>query len=609
MKIRTKLLLLLALGTLVPLLLSHFFSGRMVASSMTGLIRDGLSRTTSQVAGRTDDQIQWIVRELAMVVEAIPFESFPPEDLPRALEIPYRQLSYATVVALLDENGRALAPPFSLSGKEAEALGREPVNEDDLARLAEHVPLKLALSATVAFGPVYSSAVSGTPRMVAATAFPVSGGEQRWVLAVEITLVDICKLIDELDIPGQQRSALMDLRGHPVCGNAEEMRAPLADADRIRAMAPGEVAEHSGPDGVGYHGAVAEVGVTGWRLLLEQPQDLALAPVVRALQWTAVWVAVALLIAAFGGIVLARGLTRPLSELEEASTRIAGGDYDRVLEVRSKDEVGRLAEGFNRMTAEIRAWNAELTARVEERTKALREAQEQILQTQKLAAIGELGAGVAHEINNPLTGVIGTAQLMQLDAEPGSEAAESVETIISNAQRVAEVVDALLKISQSQVSPDMKPIDPALVLERAVALFAGRLEEAGIQVQRDVEQGTTIHAVDTDVQLAFHNLVENAFKALSGGGTIKLEVAKVEGGAVRVAVSDDGPGMPEDVRERVFDPFYTTAAPGSGSKGLGLTLVQRVATEHQARIVLDSSESEGTTVTLYFPGVAKLSKV
>jgi signal transduction histidine kinase len=92
------------------------------------------------------------------------------------------------------------------------------------------------------------------------------------------------------------------------------------------------------------------------------------------------------------------------------------------------------------------------------------------------------------------------------------------------------------------------------------------------------------------------------------GGTLTLRVAKVEGGAVRIEVTDTGPGMPDEVRERVFDPFYTTTPPGSGSKGLGLTLVQRVVTEHKGRIVLDSAAGKGTTVTLYFPGAAKLSK-
>ena len=216
MRIRTKLLLLLVLGALVPLLLSHFFAGRMFTGSMSDIIRDGLSETADQVAGRTDDQVQWIVREMSTVVEYTQFESFTAEELPIALEVPYRQLPNATVVALLDDKGKALAPPYRLSGNDAKMLAREPVTDADLARFAENVPLELALNATVAFGPVYASMSEGEPRMVAATAFPVAGDQNRWVLAVELSLADVCALIEPLNISDVQSAVLIDLRGHPI---------------------------------------------------------------------------------------------------------------------------------------------------------------------------------------------------------------------------------------------------------------------------------------------------------------------------------------------------------------------------------------------------------
>jgi signal transduction histidine kinase len=140
-------------------------------------------------------------------------------------------------------------------------------------------------------------------------------------------------------------------------------------------------------------------------------------------------------------------------------------------------------------------------------------------------------------------------------------------------------------------------------------MFSGRLEERVIEVRREIQPQCMVNAIDSDVQLAFHHLIDNAFKAMADGGTLSLELSKVEGGAVRAEIGDTGPGMTEEVRERVFDPFYTTAPPGSGAKGLGLTLVHRVMTEHQGRIVLDSAQGKGTRVTLYFPGAAKLSKV
>ncbi len=182
-------------------------------------------------------------------------------------------------------------------------------------------------------------------------------------------------------------------------------------------------------------------------MVVAKPEYAAMEPVISSMKITVVWIGMAILIAIFGGVVLARGVSRPISELEEASRRIAGGDYERALEINSRDEVGSLARSFNKMTDEIRAWNVELTERVDGRTRELKQAQEQIVRSQKLAAVGELGAGVAHEINNPLTGVVGLAQLLRAEAELGSETAETLDDIIVNGKRVADVVNELLRYS------------------------------------------------------------------------------------------------------------------------------------------------------------------
>jgi signal transduction histidine kinase len=350
------------------------------------------------------------------------------------------------------------------------------------------------------------------------------------------------------------------------------------------------------------------VPITGWRLVVEQTEAAVMAPVTRSTRWILMWAGIVLVLAIAGGVLLSQGLTGPLAELEQASREIAAGAYDRVLAVRSNDEVGGLARSFNRMTAEIRAWNAELKSRVEARTRELKEAQQQVLQSQKLAAVGELGAGVAHEINNPLTGVIGLAQLARADAAPGSELAATLDEILANARRVAEVVDALLRFTQSQVSPDMTPVDPRRILDQVVTMYANRLEERGIRVEWRVEPGCVLPAVESDLRVALGHLVDNAVRAMPGGGRLGLAVSRVEGGAVRLDVADDGVGMTEEVRLRAADPFFSTEPPGSGCRGLGLWIASNVAEEHGGRIVLESVEGRGTTATLYLPGKVALSK-
>ncbi len=611
MKIRTKLLLLLTLGLLVPLVLSHLFSANVNLMSMEKMVREDLSTGAETLSGRVNDRVNWMIDGMGLVVESVPFESFPADDLPMALAIPYRQLSSATLVALLDDGGKAVAPPYRPDDAEVDLLGREKVTDADLDKFSRHVPMDLALSASMALGPVYLSS-SGSPRMVAAMAFPVSSGENRWVLAVEYSLQKICDLIVETDPQSSRMARLVDTRGYSLCGNARDADGnwmPLA-ADEAQEIAKMPVGTVTSRDKAGelMLSAVADVRFTAWKLLLEQSEKTAMAPVVRSMTMAVVWIVVCILIAIIGGVVLAKGLSRPISELEKASVRIAGGDYDQVLDVDSRDELGSLASSFNRMTEEIRAWNAELTERVEDRTRELKQAQEQILQTQKLAAVGELGSGVAHEINNPLTGVLGMAQLLKEQIEPGTETAESVDVIITNARRVAEVVDALLRLSQSQVAPNMRSLEPALLLRESVSMFEGRFEERGIEIVWDLAPECSVFAVDGDMRLVFNHLLDNALRSMQQGGTLTLSVSRLEGGAVNISVADSGVGMTEEVRIRAIDPFFTTEAPGSGSKGLGLATVHRVVEEHKGKTLIESDVGKGTKITIFLPGTVKLSK-
>jgi len=597
------LLLLLTLGVMVPVLLSHFFSARSVAASMDSLIRQELSNGATVAASRIDDRMRWMVDGLGLVIESVPFESFPRQKLHDTLAIPYRQLSGATMVALLDERGKAVAQPYRPGDEEARLLGRERVTDADVQTFAKSVPLDLSLKAHVAIGPIHSSS-EGTPRVVAAASFPVAGTEERWVLAVEYSLSSVCEML--LDGEMGEEAELVDGRGYSLCERWGDAPARATDAEDLLEAEIGvrEVAREHGA----VLRAVDEVDLTGWRVSIVQKKTEVMAPVREALTVTAVWVGVAILIAAIGGMILARGLSGPISDLEAAARKVAAGDYDQKLRAGSRDEIGNLASAFNSMSEEIRAWNAELTDRVEEKTRELKEAQAQILQTQKLAAVGELGAGVAHEINNPLTGVIGEAQLLKAEAEPGSQTAASLDEIITSARRVAEVVHELLRYSQTRISPDMRPVDLKEVLEKSVWMFEGRFEENGIRVAWEAEAGCQVNGIEDDLRIAMNNILENALKAMPEGGEIRLEVARVEGGAVRVTVRDEGVGMTSEERERALDPFFTTAAPGSGSRGLGLATVHRVVESHEGRIVIDSQVGKGTSVTLFLPGHLRISK-
>jgi signal transduction histidine kinase len=294
--------------------------------------------------------------------------------------------------------------------------------------------------------------------------------------------------------------------------------------------------------------------------------------------------------------------------LQRGVTAITGGDYTKAIKIRSMDEVGSLAKAFNHMTSEIRQWNLELTERVEERTRDLKEAREQVLRTQKLAAVGELGSGVAHEINNPLTSAIGTAQLLMDEVDPESVTADGLNDIIDSCNRVAAVVDALLRFSQTQAEPGMEPVDIGAMVYDLFFMNTVRLEERQILAESDIGEDCRVIGYEPDLRLALSHLFDNAVQSMEDGGNLKIGVQSIEGGAVAITVSDSGEGMTEEVRLRAFDPFYSSRPTAEGSQGLGLSLVYRVVSDHNGRVVIDSTPDKGTTVSIYLPGSTQLSR-
>jgi len=145
-------------------------------------------------------------------------------------------------------------------------------------------------------------------------------------------------------------------------------------------------------------------------------------------------------------------------------------------------------------------------------------------------------------------------------------------------------------------------------LRRTAWLFENRFGDGGIEVVWEGGPGCMVNAVEADLRAAFNHLLDNALKAMPGGGKLTLSVGKVEGQAVKTVIRDEGVGMSEEVRARAMDPFFTTAAPGSGARGLGLAAVHRVVGQHGGRIVIESRIGAGTTATIYLPGRVRLSK-
>ncbi|MCG8456212.1 MAG: ATP-binding protein [Holophagales bacterium] len=310
----------------------------------------------------------------------------------------------------------------------------------------------------------------------------------------------------------------------------------------------------------------------------------------------------ALVVAVLVAIALARWFDRPIDALRQASERLLDGDFRARDAVPGRDELGELAEGFDRGAAEIRRLLAEEQAHLED----LRSNQAQLLQSGKMAAVGELASGVAHEINNPLSAVLTYSILLREKAEalpaealePLPKLVERLSLIESAAKRCRNIADNLLAFARKDES-ERTAIDLGTVIDDALGLMSAPLRRRGMAVERRV--GGSLPAVLGNAgQLCqvLVNLIGNAIQAASDGGRV-LIVAHRESEVCRLLIEDDGPGIPPHVKERIFEPFVTTKPAGEGT-GLGLSIVYSIVQAHEGEIRCDS-EIGRTTFTIDLP--------
>jgi len=241
--------------------------------------------------------------------------------------------------------------------------------------------------------------------------------------------------------------------------------------------------------------------------------------------------------------------------------------------------------------------NARLYQDLHQQMTRLREAQARLVQSARLAAIGELAAGVAHELNNPLTSVIGFAEILLEEMEADSPHRPDVEKILAEARRAGQIIHDLLDFAR-QLPPRRVPTDINEVLRETMALTRTRLERNGIAIQESYSADLPLVAVDASrMKQVFLNLLQNAAQAMPKGGTLQIRTERV-GQEVAVTFSDTGVGMPPEVLEHLFEPFFTTKA---GGTGLGLPVSLGIVQEHGGRITVESASGKGSAFTVWLP--------
>jgi two-component system, NtrC family, sensor kinase len=334
-------------------------------------------------------------------------------------------------------------------------------------------------------------------------------------------------------------------------------------------------------------------------------------------------------------LLIVRDLVGPVRALEERSDEMARGELARPVPPSGEaDEIGRLSLAFEEMRRALRdklrsteSLNIDLEREVRRRTEVLeqrnaelhdaleklRRAQDNLVRSEKLASMGRLVAGIAHEINNPVNAVINTLAPLEetikaiaagnKDDESAlraaAEAQEMLRVVQRGAARSKAIVQALHNYSRGD---EQRPRD--LVLERSIddTLDLLRHRLRNVRVEKTIEPDLRVSGFPGQIDQVFMNLIANAAQAMGDrdeGGTIRIAAAQREN-TVEITVADDGPGIPPEVIGKIFDPFFTTKDVGEGS-GLGLSIVHGIVDRHGGRIEVDSHVGKGTTFRIVLP--------
>jgi two-component system, NtrC family, sensor kinase len=467
---------------------------------------------------------------------------------------------------------------------------------------------------SVAFGS------DGRPHMdIAVAEAPPGGG----VIVADVDLGAVVDAIRRAQIGTAGYAYAVDAGGRVIAHTANN-RLVLADTNlgalpQVHAAlagdaaAQGVVTDGRDPQGTEVLSAFERVDPPGWRVFVEEPLSEAFAPIQASIWRTMTLLIVFLLVAIVTSVLLARNLARPIEAIQVAAAKIGSGSLDQRIEATSRDELGALADEFNRMAAQLQASHAGLEQQVQERTSELASAVAELDEkTRQLEAASrhksEFLANMSHELRTPLNAISGFSQVLrkQLFGQINEKQAEYLDDILDSSRHLQSLIDDVLdlsKVEAGQIDLHVAPFSLPEALERGVVIVRERATREGVHVSMSSEPGVqTVVGDERRIVQVIFNLLSNAVKFTPPGGTVDVTAARRDG-EVRVSVTDTGPGIAPEDQDRIFEEFQQADAGKEqpDGTGLGLALSKRLVELHGGRIWVDSEHGKGSTFVFTLP--------
>jgi two-component system NtrC family sensor kinase len=320
---------------------------------------------------------------------------------------------------------------------------------------------------------------------------------------------------------------------------------------------------------------------------------------------------IALTLLVFGYILMSRLVVRPTEQLSRAAGRVASGARSLDIPGARTAELDDLGESLRRMTEKLRAEEESLRAKVSEletTTRDLKNAQDTLVRSERLASVGRLAAGLAHEVGNPIAAILGFQELLLTGDLPADETRDFLERMKSETERIHRILRDLLDFARA---PGKKseigetPGDIAHAVETVVTLVAPQKELKGVEFARDIERGLPMVGLAEEqlVQVLLNLLLNAADAVPKSGGRVSISLRAASKGGVSIAIDDNGPGVAEEIRGTLFEPFVSTKEIGKGT-GLGLSVVKGLVDSAGGSISVEKSELGGARFVVELPAYA-----